>query len=242
MAIERYRRSGAAPDLAAPRASSVAQSPETAPPGPTATADDEAFVGVVTRSVSWVLDAIAINVVAIGTGLGAQLILSIFPVSRDFASVLKPIAGAVYLVWAGAYFVVFWSWTGQTLGARVMQIRLLTANGVRVKPARAVVRWVGMNLAMLPLFAGFAPILFGRRGFPDWLARTAVVRAQQLSLPEARLATLRRAREESRHRRPATSPGSEPSATTSGDGHGPAPESHRDQSPDETPGQAEPTS
>jgi hypothetical protein len=72
-----------------------------------------------------------------------------------------------------------------------MQIRLVTARGGRVKPARAVVRWVGMNLAMLPLFAGFAPILVGRRGFPDWLAHTEVLEARQLSLAQARMATLR---------------------------------------------------
>ena len=120
-------------------------------------------MGIVTRAVSWLPDAIAINVVAIATGLGAELVLSIFPVSRDLASVLKPIAGVAYIVWTGLYFVVFWSWTGQTLGARTMQIQLVSANGGRVKPARAVVRWVGMNLAMVPLFAGFAPILFKRR-------------------------------------------------------------------------------
>jgi hypothetical protein len=116
-----------------------------------ASVEHKRFVGVVTRATSWVLDAIAINLVAIITGLGAELIFSIFPVSPHFASVLKPIAGAIYIVWAGAYFVVFWSWTGQTLGARTMQIRLIARNGGRVKPARAVVRWVGMNLAMLQL-------------------------------------------------------------------------------------------
>ena len=159
------------------------------PPG-----DAGRFVGVVTRATSWVLDAVAINVVAIVTGLGAQLIFSIFPVSSNFASVLKPVAGAVYIVWCGTYFVVFWSWTGQTLGARTMQIRLVTANGGRIRPVRAVLRWIGMNLAMLPLFAGFAPILVGRRGFPDWLAHTDVVEARQLSLAQARRATLRRTR------------------------------------------------
>ena len=208
--------------------SSLAEPSGTTPALQIAPEQDERFIGVVTRSVSWVLDAIVINVVAIGTGLGAELVFSIFPVSPHFASVLKPIAGTIYIVWTGVYFVLFWSWTGQTLGARVMQIRLLTANRGRVKPARGVVRWIGMNLAMLPLFAGFAPILFGRRGFPDWLARTVVVEAHQLSLPEARLATLRRAREESGRRPPMISPGPAPSASASGDGGGPTLGMHRD--------------
>ncbi len=182
--------------------------------------EDARFVGIVTRAFSWVLDAVAINVVAIATGLGAELVLSIFPISRNLASVLKPIAGVAYLVWAGLYFVVFWSWTGQTLGARTMQIRLVSANGGRVKPARAVVRWVGMNLAMLPLFAGFAPILFERRGFPDWLARTEVINAPQLSMAQAGRATLRTAREDQRRSPPAIAPGSERNASVSGDGAG----------------------
>jgi hypothetical protein len=63
--------------------------------------EQERFVGVVTRATSWVLDAIAINLVAIVTGLGAELIFSISPVSTNFASILKPIAGIAYILWAG---------------------------------------------------------------------------------------------------------------------------------------------
>ncbi len=132
-------------------------------------------IGVVTRSLSWLIDAAVINVVAIGTGLGVQLIMSIFPVSSNLATVLKPVSIAVYGLWTVLYFVGFWTFLGQTLGARVMRIRLETGKRTRVKPVRALVRWIGMNLAMIPLFLGYAPILFGRRGFPDWLARTQVL-------------------------------------------------------------------
>lgn len=58
-----------------------------------------------------------------------------------------------------------------------MQIRLVTASGQRLKPLRALVRWVGMNLAALPLVAVYLPILFRRRGLPDWLAHTLVLEA-----------------------------------------------------------------
>lgn len=203
--------------------SGVAELPVNGPPVQTGPEEDGRFVGIVTRATSWVLDAVAINVVAIGTGLGAELFLSIFPVSTGFASVLKPIAGAAYVVWTGAYFVVFWSWTGQTLGARTMQIRLLTSEGERVKPARAVVRWVGMNLAMIPLFAGYVPILFRRRGFPDWLAHTVVIPAPELSPAQALRATRRATRDDRRERAPAISVVSQPSAPTSGNDSGPPP-------------------
>ena len=182
--------------------------------GQSAPEEAEQFVGVVTRAVSWILDAIAINAVAIMAGLGTELILSLCPVSTHAASVLKPIALVAYGVWCAGYFVVLWSWTGQTLGARVMQIQLLTGGRRRVRPGRAVVRWVGMNLAMIPLFAGYAPLLFGRRGFPDWLARTVVIDVKQPSLAEARQAAIWSARGSSPRAAPAVS--SETTTTSSG--------------------------
>ena len=191
----------------------VAASPLNGSTVKTGPQDTRRFVGVVTRSVSWVLDALVINLVAIITGLGAQLILSIFPVSGRAVDILKAVAGAAYVVWCAAYFVLFWYWTGQTLGARLMQIRLVPAKGTRVKPVRALVRWVGMNLAMLPLFAGYIPLLFGRRGFPDWLARTEVVEAPQLSLAEKGRAALRKAHEQPDGGAPPVSRGYAPAAS-----------------------------
>jgi uncharacterized RDD family membrane protein YckC len=146
-------------------------------------------VGAMTRAIAWILDAVLVNLVAIITGIGVELILSMIPISKDLSSVLKPLAAVVYAVWAAAYFVVFWSVAGQTPGARVMQIRLVPARGGRVKPVRALIRWVGMNAAMLMLFLGYVPVLVGRRPLPDWLAHTLVVDAPETSLASTRRAT-----------------------------------------------------
>jgi uncharacterized RDD family membrane protein YckC len=153
--------------------------------------EEERFVGAATRVVSWVLDAVAINLAAIAVGIGTELVLSIFPLAKNLKPLFAVIAGGAYIMWCALYFVAFWSMTGQTLGARLMQIRLETADRGRVRPARALLRWIGMNLAMLPLCAGYVPLLFKRRGFPDWLAHTLVLEAQQLSLAQARRATIR---------------------------------------------------
>lgn len=174
---------------------SVAESPEGGEPVQATLDEDVRYIGLVTRAVSWVLDALLINLAAIITGIGAELVLSIFPLSKKAQPALTAIAGAAYVIWCATYFVLFWSTTGQTPGARVMQIRLLTANRQRVKPARAIVRWVGMNLAMLPLFAGYLPIAFRRRGFPDWLAHTLVLDAPQMSLANVRKEATRLARD-----------------------------------------------
>jgi uncharacterized RDD family membrane protein YckC len=144
------------------------------------------YVGLLTRVLSWGVDLLLINLVAIITGLGVALVVAIFPITKSLQPVFAAIAGGVYIVWTAAYFVAFWSATGQTPGARLMQVRLVTATGDKVKPARALLRFIGMNLAMLPLPWGYVPIPFRRLGFPDWLAHTRVVEVEQLSLAAAR--------------------------------------------------------
>jgi len=151
------------------------------------------YVGLATRAISFALDAAVINVVAIVTALGVSLILSLVHLPSSLHSFLTGLAGAAYVLWAVGYFVVFWSATGQTPGARLMQIRVLSTNGNVLNPTRALVRCGGTLLAAIPLFAGFVPILFDarRRGCQDHLARTVVVEAAQLSIAAARRAKMR---------------------------------------------------
>lgn len=191
---------------------------EPGPTAPTAPPEELQVVGVATRAVSWLLDWLVINLGAILAGVGAALVLAIFPLSKDLKPAFEAIAGAAYVVWAAAYFVVLWSMTGQTLGARVMQIRLVTANQGRVRPVRAFVRWFGMNLALLFFGAGYIPLLFGRRPLPDWLAKTIVLYAPQLSLAERRRASLRAARADPSRPPAPLAPNSGASSPVSGDG------------------------
>jgi uncharacterized RDD family membrane protein YckC len=168
--------------------------------------EDVPYVGLMTRLISWAVDFLLINLAAIITGLGAQLIASIFPITKNLKPVFVAIAAAVYVLWTAAYFVAFWSITGQTPGSRLMQVRLVTASGEKVKPFRALVRWIGMNLAMLPLPWGFVPIPFKRLGFPDWLAHTRVIETHGLSIAAARRERTREARDRSRQTPPPGSP------------------------------------
>ena len=78
---------------------------------------------------------------------------------------------------AGGYFVLFWSAAGQTPGMRLMRLRVRRPEGGGLSVGRAIVRAIGLALAILPLFAGFLPALFDerRRALPDFLAGTVVV-------------------------------------------------------------------
>jgi uncharacterized RDD family membrane protein YckC len=170
---------------------------ESAPP-----AAEPRYVGLATRVLGFVIDAALIDVVAVIVGIGAALIFSVFHLPKDLKALWVSIGAAAYIVWFFAYFVAFWTGTGQTPGARVMQFRVLSASSARLKPARAVVRCAGLILAALPLFLGYLPILFDaeRRGLPDYLARTRVVEAQQLSMALVRRAKKRADYEASRGR------------------------------------------
>jgi uncharacterized RDD family membrane protein YckC len=178
--------------------SNPSESPGSDTVAQTTLEEDLPYVGLVTRVISWGVDVLLINLVAIITGLGIELVASIFPITKNLKPLFLAIAAVVYVVWTAAYFVVFWSISGQTPGSRLMQVRLVTPGGGRVKPVRALVRWIGMNVAMLPLPWGYVPIPFKRLGFPDWLAHTRVIEARQLSIAEARREKMRKTRSTSR--------------------------------------------
>jgi uncharacterized RDD family membrane protein YckC len=146
------------------------------------------YVGLATRAISFVVDAAVINLVALVVSVGAALILSLIHLPSALKPVLGAIGGALYILWSVGYFVALWSGTGQTFGARVMQIRVLTSGGTLLKPRAALLRCGATLLAALPLFAGFVPILFDdkRRAFQDRVARTVVVETDQQSMVAGR--------------------------------------------------------
>jgi uncharacterized RDD family membrane protein YckC len=77
---------------------------------------------------------------------------------------------------AGTHFVLFWSSAGQTPGMRLLRLRVCGPAGGAPSIGRSVVRLFGLVLAIVPMFAGFVPVLFTerRRGLPDFLAGTVV--------------------------------------------------------------------
>jgi len=148
-------------------------------PAPAPVAASPAYVGLVTRAIAFAIDAAIIDIVAIATTAIVSLCFSVVTIPEELRTVAVAAGGVAFVLWAVGYFVTFWCTTGQTPGNRVMRIRVRTASGERMRPRRALLRFVGVTLAALPLFAGFALILFDdrRRGLQDRIARTVVVEA-----------------------------------------------------------------
>jgi uncharacterized RDD family membrane protein YckC len=145
------------------------------------------YVGLVTRAIAFALDAALLNLVAIVVGVAAGLALSVLSIPDGLVPVFAAVGGALWLVWAVAYFATFWSTTGQTPANRLLRIKVVSARDGEVPGTpQCLVRFLGLTLAAIPLGAGFLPILFDdrRRGLHDMLARTMVVSAD-LAAPVA---------------------------------------------------------
>ena len=169
--------------FASPRAAAPARPGErtrtVASPATDQAAEPLRYVGLVTRALAFGLDAAIIDLVAIVAAAVVALTLSVLEIPDALRTVAIACGGVLYLVWTVGYFVVFWSTTGQTPGSRFMRLRVTSATGETIRPRRAFVRFVGLTLAALPLFAGFLWILVDdrRRGLHDLLAGTIAIDA-----------------------------------------------------------------
>jgi pimeloyl-ACP methyl ester carboxylesterase/uncharacterized RDD family membrane protein YckC len=88
------------------------------------------------------------------------------------------VTGGAWLLVSAAYFAGFWASGGQTPGMRLMRVRVVRRNGKPLSLLRALVRFVGLLLAVIPLGAGFLPVFVDRRrrALQDFLAGTVVRR------------------------------------------------------------------
>lgn len=149
-----------------------------------------AYAGLVTRTIAFALDAALVNGVALLVGVTIGLGVSILHLPKQVETAIAAILGVVWVFWLVGYFAFFWSTTGQTPGDRVMRIRVIDRhNRGPVRPLRAALRFGGVILASLPLFAGIFIMLWDdrQRCLQDRLARTIVVYVPKPVPPAQRL-------------------------------------------------------
>jgi uncharacterized RDD family membrane protein YckC len=138
------------------------------------------YGGIATRGIALAIDAAIANGIYI---VGAALIGLVASLVGDLRPqwLVALLAAAGWALVVGGYFVLFWTTTGQTPGMRMMRLRVVSYRGERVHFARALIRLGGLVLAIVPLFAGFLPVLVDerRRALQDFLARTVVVHVSE---------------------------------------------------------------
>ncbi len=134
------------------------------------------YGGLTTRAVGLVVDALLAHIVFL-VGVGAVTLVASLAGSLHRGWLAGVLAAAGWALTTALYFVVFWSTAGQTPGMRLMGVRVVTGSGTPPPAWRSAVRFVGLVLAIIPMFLGFLPVLFDRRrrALPDYLAGTVVL-------------------------------------------------------------------
>jgi len=119
--------------------------------------------------------------------VGAYLIdgIIVVVVSSILNSILRldPIAGANGLgtLIGLVYFVALWSSTGggQTIGMRILNLKVIRTDGSELTLIQAVIRYVGFIISAIPFCIGLIWVAFDadKQGWHDKIAGTYVVKA-----------------------------------------------------------------
>ena len=105
------------------------------------------LAGPVTRFLAFAIDLAAITVIS---GLLSQVLLLSAIVNSDFALAARTIC--YFIVTIGYSILLEWHWRGQTLGKRVLKIRVVDAEGFRLRPSQIVIRNLLRVVDLLPAF------------------------------------------------------------------------------------------
>lgn len=142
------------------------------------------LAGLATRGLAWAVD---VGVMAVLISLAALL-------SSLFGLVLAGFAKALYFValfaiqW-GYGAALEWRWNGQTVGKRLVGVRVLSSHGTAITFAQAAVRNLLRLFDILPAayLVGAASVLMHPRArrFGDIAADTVVVRTRRSERPAA---------------------------------------------------------
>ncbi len=142
-----------------------------------------AYAGLQLRIVAFILDVLVI--ISFGmlfaAAAGGYLVADSRMNDGNLSDQAPYVFAAIFLVYlfvfVPLYFVLLWSWRGQTIGMMAVHIKLLTRANGRVSLTRSALRLLGYAASVAPLFLGLVIALFDRerRALHDHLAGTVVV-------------------------------------------------------------------
>jgi uncharacterized RDD family membrane protein YckC len=137
---------------------------------------DLALVLVAAGIINWVIIAalglVGINVIGPASNANTNI-------GRIIIIISKIVLVAMPIVLLISYWMIFWTVTGQTIGKRIMGVRIVRMDGQRMKARNSVRRIIMYFVSMIPFFLGFLVILIDdeRRGWHDKVAKTCVIYA-----------------------------------------------------------------
>ena len=87
------------------------------------------------------------------------------------------VGGGLTTLGSIAYFIYFWSTTGQTIGHRALGLKVVKMDGSKLDITTAALRYVGQIIAAIPVGLGFLWVIWDaqKQGWHDKIAKTYVV-------------------------------------------------------------------
>ena len=138
--------------------------------------DDADYVGFWARVLAALIDTLLLSLILV------PLLFALYGPNL-FVDGPHGLAGVLFnYVLPAAAFVAFWIARGATPGKMVIGARIVDATtGGPLKPAQAVLRYIGYYVSAIPLFLGLLWVGIDKRkqGWHDKLAGTLVVRARK---------------------------------------------------------------
>ncbi len=138
----------------------------------------------VTRFLALLVDLMAIHVVSIIIGIVSQLV---YPIGgEDMAGALYGLAS--FVVTIGYSMFLEWFWRGQTIGKRMLGLRVMDENGLHLTGQQIIIRNLLRFIDMLPaiyMVGGIACLASSKsQRLGDMVANTVVIRTPQITEPD----------------------------------------------------------
>ena len=120
------------------------------------------------RVVAFIIDSIIVGVVN-------SIIAAILSSSTTGRSGIQTLLGIIY-------FTYFWSssspWPGQTVGDKLLSLRVIRTDGSDLTIVQAFIRYVGLFISFIVIFIGVIWVAFdpNKQGWHDKIAGTYVIK------------------------------------------------------------------
>jgi uncharacterized RDD family membrane protein YckC len=141
------------------------------------------LAGPVSRMLAFIVDLLVVMTIAY---VADKILAPLAFFGQDFSDAIKIIAVfAISLIYMS---LAEWLWRGQTVGKRLLRLRVVDAGGFRLEPSQVIVRNLMRFIDALPalyLLGGITCLVSRhRQRLGDLAAGTVVIRAPRLSRPD----------------------------------------------------------
>ncbi|MCX6621902.1 MAG: stage II sporulation protein M [Acidobacteria bacterium] len=150
-----------------------------------AVAADYVLAGKGVFLLGWLLPHGVVEIPAILVGAQGGFVLA-GAVSAEFSRAVSLLA--LCAVWIGYSLVLEWWWRGRTVGKRILGLRVMDVNGLRLDPSQIVLRNLLRFIDAMPLFylvGGVTALCSGKsQRLGDFAANTVVIRHRREEQPD----------------------------------------------------------